>query len=71
MTKAEQKDLDREVGKASNDYLALRDAKSNGCLSGKTLFEVLAYDALIEASFSRLQDLNNRLIASYDQPLES
>jgi len=32
---------------ASDEYLALRDAKSNGCCSGKSLWQVLAYDELI------------------------
>jgi hypothetical protein len=32
---------------AGDEYLELRDAKSNGCCSNKSLWQVLAYDELI------------------------
>lgn len=43
-----------EEEQAYNEYMDLRDAKSNGCCHGYTIPQVLAYDAKIEAAARKL-----------------
>ena len=57
----ETKELYKELDKASEKYLKLRDAKSNGCLTGKSLQEILEYDAKIEKAAKELKEINDRL----------
>ena len=42
--------------KALDEYLELRDAKSNGCCHGWPISKIIEYDNRIEAAAERLKD---------------
>lgn len=50
--------LERE---ASENYFTLRDAKSNGCCSGMSIGEILAYDDQLVAASRELQELRDEI----------
>ena len=52
---AQLKELYKAEDAAAREYLELRDAKSNGCCHGKSMMEVLEYDALIMKAYQKLQ----------------
>lgn len=54
------KDLWKALNRAEKEYLRLMDAKSNGCLSGKPILEVLEYDKKIEQAWLKCRRLHEQ-----------
>ena len=49
---------------AVNTYYKLRDAKSNGCCHGMSLYEVMAYDSKIIAAANEMDKAKDAYLAS-------
>ena len=49
---------------AVNEYYKLRDAKSNGCCHGMSLYEVMAYDSKIIAAANAMDKAKDEYLAS-------
>lgn len=50
------------VDKAEREYLALRDAKSNGCCVGMSIVGVLIYDSKIEKAAAKVRELQEEYL---------
>ena len=51
--------LDRELTNLEDQYLALRDHKSDGALAGQPMATILQYDDTVESIAAAMQHLRN------------
>lgn len=58
----EADNLFKELRKAEGEFLALRDAKSNGTCIGMSLYEILEYDEKVEQAARRVTDIRNEYL---------
>ena len=59
-----RRQLDRELTSLEDQYLALRDLKSDGALAGQPIMTILLYDDAVEsiaAAMLHLRDVISRL----------
>ena len=64
MNRELSRELYNKYMKAEDEYYKLRDAKSDGCCHGMSLYEVLAYDNKIIAAAEALHDARESYLAS-------
>ena len=51
--------LDRELTNLEDQYLAMRDLKSDGALAGQSIPTILQYDDAVESIAAAMQHLRN------------
>ena len=61
--------LDRELTNLEDQYLALRDLKSDGALAGQSIPTILQYDGAVESIAAAMQHLRN-VISILDKTLD-
>ena len=54
-----RRQLDRELTNLEDQYLALRDLKSDGALAGQSIPTILQYDDAVESLAAAMQHLRN------------
>ena len=54
-----RRQLDRELTNLEDQYLALRDLKSDGALAGQSIPTILQYDDAVESIAAAMQHLRN------------
>lgn len=57
-------DYFQEMRDKEDEYLRLRDAKSDGCCHGMNPFEVAEYDAKIMCAYNAFLDAREKWVAS-------
>lgn len=56
-----RRQLDRELTNLEDQYLALRDYKSDGALTGLPMATILQYDDAVESLAAAMQHLRNAI----------
>ena len=54
-----RRQLDRELTNLEDQYLAMRDLKSDGALAGQSIPTILLYDSAVESVAAAMQHLRN------------
>ena len=54
-----RRQLDRELTNLEDQYLAMRDLKSDGALAGQSIPTILQYDDAVESVAAAMQHLRN------------
>ena len=54
-----RRQLDRELTNLEDQYLALRDLKSDGALAGQSIQTILQFDDAVESIAAAMQHLRN------------
>ena len=62
-----RRQLDRELTNLEDQYLALRDLKSDGALAGKSMATILQYDDAVESIAAAMQHLRDAIQCLYLQ----